>query len=140
LVTGFIGLFYLQLVTTYFADNYHTNWCVELTTLPPSVSRLSRQCGILTISQPYKPPRPVTGITLHVLLSHKLVSTVTSSVAVAQERLPAAGFPFPLASRTVPVPQLQQLQQPCCFTHFTNHCNSCQPKLMATRSELATDI
>jgi hypothetical protein len=37
---------------------------VRLITLSRSVSRLYRQCGILNISQPYRTPRPLTGIAL----------------------------------------------------------------------------
>jgi hypothetical protein len=38
--------------------------CAGLTALPPSVSQLSTQCGILNISQPYRPWRPFAGIAL----------------------------------------------------------------------------
>jgi hypothetical protein len=52
--------------------------CGELTNLPPSVSRLSRQCGILNISQPY---RLVTGIALLLLyILYKKTSDVSEKL------------------------------------------------------------
>jgi hypothetical protein len=54
-----------------------SGWCIRLIS-PSSVSRLSRQYGLLNISQPYRPQRSVTRIVLlflhfyFAIISHKM--------------------------------------------------------------------
>jgi hypothetical protein len=63
------------------------------------VSLLSRQCGILNISQPYRPPQPVTGIVL--LYFTYPVCGIRSSVPVAASTLDT-GFQLSPSRALVP--------------------------------------
>jgi hypothetical protein len=68
----------------------HCGLCVGLTALQPSMSRLSRQCGILNISQPYRPPRPVTEIAL-LFINHCIVK-VTNKLFETRVKLKYFGI------------------------------------------------
>jgi hypothetical protein len=77
---------------------------VELTNISPSVSRLSRQCGILNISQPYRPLRLVTGIVILLYIvgrspwtrnepvSRPLPTHRTTQTQITHAHIPRVGF------------------------------------------------
>jgi hypothetical protein len=71
---------------------------VRLTTLPPSVSRLSRYCGTLNVSQHYGPPWPGTGIAL---ITDKEVDNISNGSTAICWALVAFLFLFldPISSR-----------------------------------------
>jgi hypothetical protein len=63
-------------------------WQRVMLTFPPSVSRLSRHCGILNISQLHRPPRPVMGRALLLLFTeYSLYKTLGVSRLSVQTNL-----------------------------------------------------
>jgi hypothetical protein len=90
------------------------------------VSRLSRQCGILNISQPYKLPRPVTGIAFifscmdlrHLITNFKVQYTFSVTNLADQQATP-------LCSDARPNPPHSVQCDLCCKHNETNTVHPC---------------
>jgi hypothetical protein len=66
------------------------------------MSRLSRQYGILNISQLYRPPRPVTAIALLLLTVQRGLTSGSMCIPNAKNKTKQKQTPCPVRERTIP--------------------------------------